>query len=179
MAKRAKSIEKVIAAHKHLNGEVFDNERVCHFLDYAAKELPGHAWPANVILKIITKSPRLLPDKHPKVKTFRAYLTSASVKRRLWDVYNREVISVRGEGVRASIDDTDILMNILPKDSKRADSSLLKLEQTHSRIDLKKVPDSEQTKAYRDHYRKVGRANRTLREKNIFALLRAPTEEKK
>lgn len=117
-----------------------NTQRAAHFLDFYATKNPGSFIAFNELLKAITGVGRTPQLKSQEVEHLRKSTTS--IRRRLFEVHGREMISLPGVGVRASIGDADVLQNVMPKKSVRLQSARASFVKTAAGIDAAKIPNT-------------------------------------
>ena len=115
-------------------------QRAAHFLDWKAQHNPGEFVPYNELLKNITGVARMPQLKSQEVEHLRK--NAHAIRKNLFEKYNREMISMPGVGIRASIDDADVLKNVVPRKAGRLQSARLGFVKTVSNIDQKNIPDT-------------------------------------
>lgn len=144
-------------------------QRAAHFLDWNAKHSPGEFTAYNMLFKQITGVARTPQLKSEEVEHLRRH--SHSIRKTLFDKYGREMVSLPGVGVRASIDDADILKNVVPKKASRLQSARVGFLKTVSNIDQKNIPDTVELKPLKNWL------NREVRE--LVKQISAPEFERK
>lgn len=117
------------------------NQRAAHFLDWAARNMPGEAIPYNVVVRTIMGYTRLPSLKSEEVARFKSNLTS-QVRKILLTKYGRELITVIGVGTRATVDDADRLVHVAPKRARRLNAARAAFVVTATGINLANVPDT-------------------------------------
>lgn len=117
-----------------------NTQRAAHFLDWHAKHHPGTFIAYNEILKAITGVGRTPQLKSQEVEHLRKGATS--IRKRLYELYGREMIALPGVGVRASIGDGDVLQNVMPKKSVRLQAARASFVRTAAGIDTAKIPNT-------------------------------------
>jgi hypothetical protein len=115
-------------------------QRAAHFLDWNAKHSPGDFVAYNELLKAITGVGRMPQLKSQEVEHLRR--NGYAIRKHLFEKYGRELVSLPGVGVRASIDDADVLKNVVPKKATRLQSARVGFIKTVSHIDQKNIPDT-------------------------------------
>lgn len=146
-----------------------NGQRAAHFLDWNAKHKPGEFTAYNLLFKQITGVGRTPQLKSEEVEHLRRH--SQTIKKVLFDTYGREMISLPGVGVRASIDDADVLKNVVPKKASRLQSARVGFLKTVSNIDQKNIPDTAELKPLKSWL------NREVRE--LVKQISAPEFERK
>lgn len=115
-------------------------QRAAHYLDWFAHGHPGEwvAW--NELCRAIQGYQRKLLLKSDEVEHLRK--NSSSIKKVLFEKYAREVISLPGVGVRASIDDSDVLKHVVPKRASRLTSARNSFVTTVEALDPRNIPNT-------------------------------------
>lgn len=121
-------------------------ERVAHYLDWNAAHHPKHFVQYNELLKVILNLPRLLSPKAKEVEHLRKRMQR--VKETLRDNYSRELISVVGYGVRASVSDVDKLEKVVPKQVTRLESARKSLVATVTMMSDRNIPAAHPLRSY-------------------------------
>ena len=89
------------------------SKRAAHALDWTATRAPGVVVPYNVVLKVVmgySHTPRL---GNEEVERFRSGALG-DARRHLRSQYRRDLKSVSGVGVRATVDGLDVVKSTLP-----------------------------------------------------------------
>jgi len=116
-------------------------ERIAHFLDWMAKKFPGIPVPANLITKAIYgygKKPRMGTEEVLSVQG-----CAGSARNILRKQYNRGLLVVRNEGMRATIDSEDVANTTLQKCAQRLGSAKKSLEAERSIVNPSEIKDEE------------------------------------
>lgn len=116
-------------------------QRAAHFLDWAAKNMPGDPIPYNVIVKKIMNLPQLPRLDNDTVDRFRRS-AGAGLKKAMIDKYGREIVNLPGIGIRATVDDADRLANVAPIKARRLNAARKSFMITATGIDLRNVPNT-------------------------------------
>lgn len=132
-------------AQKKLEEYVTDTElsmtqRGAHFLHWAAQHMPNVFQSYPVIYKAITGQRSLPRANSEHVELLKRNVTG--MRTALLKHYNREVVSLPGIGIRATVDDADRLANVAPAKARRLDAARKSFMITATGIDLRKVPDT-------------------------------------
>jgi hypothetical protein len=124
--------------------------RIAHFLDYWAKVAPYDFAGYNEVLYAIEQR-RSMPRLDTKdVWALRQRVYAG--KKILRSEYNRDTVSSKGLGVRASVDDEDVLRNVAPRQTVAVERSIRRLAEVDAMIDPKKVKDTAENKALKQWY---------------------------
>jgi hypothetical protein len=147
------------------NGELPSwSHRIAFFLHWWAQKMPYDFIGYNEILKAVEKRSSLprLDTKDVWALRDRLYGAKTVLRRD----YKRDTVHLRGMGVRATVDDKDVLLNVAPRQTKVVERSIKRMADVDSMIDLKKVPDSPETRPFKNWY------NRSVR--GILKQIAAP-----
>jgi len=138
--------------------------RIAHFLDWWARKMPYDFVGYNEILKAVENRSAMPRMDSNDVEQLRSRMYGA--KRKLRAAYGRDTVMMRSVGVRATVDDKDVLLNIAPKQTVAVERSIKRLAETDAMIDLRNVEDSNETRAHKRWY------NRSVR--GILKQIAAP-----
>jgi hypothetical protein len=106
--------------------------RVAEFLDWAATKYPSQIITYEEVAQAVFSLGRVQSKQSAPVKSIRGQMSSSG--KLLMSHYKRTIISMPGVGVRASIDDADILQGTLTKDVQRHKQTATKLQKTAALI---------------------------------------------
>jgi hypothetical protein len=121
------------------NEKLYLPERTADYLDWAAKRFPKVFIPYNVVVKGIEgyqKPPRSNSDEVMRMRR-----CVSKVRSILLDKYNRSTVSQPGFGIRATIDDEDMLKECVTRSAVRAQSAISGLVRISDKVNIAKVPD--------------------------------------
>lgn len=125
-------------------------KKVAHFLDWCAKNRPKEIIPYNQIAF------RVLGLKHmPRMQNSEVLLVQNSVSRArpiLLDKYDRGLVAAPGIGVRATVDDIDMVMNPLAQSVRRLERDSARAAQLFNKVDPTKIPDTEENIPWKEWY---------------------------
>ncbi len=122
-------------------------QRAAQLLEWAVKHAPGRYIPLHLMVKAIQgykHTPRL---NNEEVERLRKAL--GSVRRRVEQQFNREMLYQPGIGVRATVDSFDILKSRVPQRAKRLANAHANLAKTVARIEVKELPASAEGQGWR------------------------------
>jgi hypothetical protein len=136
-ATKPKDLMAIIARYKPLESAKTRVDKTAHFLDFCAKEGPHIPVPYNLIVKGIDQLSTTPSQKSDLVLVMKDSM--GSVRRKLMLVYNRGLDTVKGVGVRATVDDDDLANTQLRKNVKRLVGDKQAVERTRSLIDTAKM----------------------------------------
>ncbi len=140
------------------------SHRIAHFLDWWAQTMPYDFVGYNEILKAVENRQSMPRMDSKDVEQLRARMYSA--KKKLRAEYGRDTVMMRSMGVRATVDDKDVLLNIAPRQTIAVERSIKRLAETDAMIDLRRIDDNAETRAHKRWY------NRSVR--GILKQIAAP-----
>lgn len=126
--------------HYEINLKMSNSARAAHYLSWKAVHEPGSFIAYNELLKTITGVGRMPQLKSEEVEHLRK--NAHMIRKLLSDKYDREMVSLPGVGIRATVDDSDVLKNVVPRKASRLQSARNGFIKTVSRIDQKRIPDT-------------------------------------
>lgn len=142
---------------KDLDKKDSRTQRAAYYLDWAAKVMPKHYQPYNVLLTAImgyTSRRRMDSDEVTSLRN-----SMGTVRKALQKYYGR-TLDPAGSGVRATVDDEDAATVALPKSLRRFRSAKNSVLAVNALIDPSKVRDprikSYLNRSVRDVIRMVG-----------------------
>lgn len=124
--------------------------RAAHCLDWAAEKFPKQYITYPLLLKSIqgfSRMPQMNSDAVIQLKN-----TMQRVKSILIEKYGRELDSQPGIGVRATVDDADMLTTTLPKRMRRLRSAKNAVIKTTDLIDPTQIPATAEYKPWKDWF---------------------------
>lgn len=130
---------------------VFDSEmsqpkRVAHFLDWSAKHMPRQWHQYNLVLKAINGYkglPRLDSKEVLALKD-----TMSRVRSILLTVYKRGMVTARGVGIRATVDDADLLVHDVSKKGKALGTAISKFTEVVNLVNPANIPKTKEMAPY-------------------------------
>jgi hypothetical protein len=148
--------------------------RIAHFLDWAAKHLPYDLIPHNEICRAVNGYDRTPAMNSKEVESIRSSMSG--VRHKLQDMFKRGLVTEIGVGVRASVDDVDVLKNCLTKKQIVMRSAQKGYVDTAALImDPDKIPNTPENKPYKDWYNKTAsRLLASINNESFQALLLPP-----
>jgi hypothetical protein len=151
-AKKTSNLEQAVKDFiKHvLDARMTIPARAASALNYFAEKCPYAILPYNFLLQAVMGYDRRPPVGGEEVRLFRGKMTATS--KILHEKYGRGRHSVTGVGVRATVDDADRLVTVVPRKGVAAIAAAKALSREMSAIDIKKVPNTPELKAHRDWY---------------------------
>ncbi len=135
-------------------------QRIANFLDWAIKNGGAREVIAyNDLFRAVIggKRPRMTS---PEIKTLRHKM--GRVRQILREDYERDLISVPGVGVRASVDSEDLVRNALPPRARAARSANSSLTRTVGLVDQKTLPHTAEFAPYRKWLGEITTAARVI-----------------
>ncbi len=125
-------------------------KRIAHFLDWAAVHRPKEFIQYPEITKEIMGYNHMPRAKTEEVKHIQK--TASRSRNILRKEYKRGMVSKLGLGVRATVDDADMTMNVLTKRAKTLAGAGAKFVETHSDIDPTKLSSTGEVGKFKDWY---------------------------
>jgi hypothetical protein len=135
-------------------------ERCAGFLNDGAKELPYRFFPKTLLAKIAFGHSRT-PDAQSDYVKKRLGSVMASAERILVKEHNREIYVDPVEGVRATVDDADLLRTKHRRKRRRVRASIASLKSTDERIDASKL-DADQKRELQKSRRSINALSEAL-----------------
>lgn len=121
--------------------------RLAHFLNWAAKFYPRQFCSPQLVAKAINGLAKMPKANDNTVTSLgNKKMRAAEILR---EEYGRDLVSAKGLGMRATADDADALVTVMPKRAKRLESAQQGLAKTAAIIDIAKVPDSAELKEWK------------------------------
>lgn len=145
--------------------------RAAEYLIWAAKNFPRRPVPLQFIVKFALLEPKIPKEDSKDVLTFRDNKLRR-VRTKLMRDYHRGMVYHPGIGHRATVDDDDIVENVMEKKRKRVQSSIASLTETESIVKR----DSIKSDRVRNRFEDLSEASRRLNSPAIRDRL-APPEE--
>lgn len=149
-------------------------ERAAHALHWAMINYPRQVVPYNILLRAImgyAHTPRINNDE---VERLRGKMSS--IKNTLRNSYDTGFYSVRGLGVRATVDSEDQLKTAVVHASKRVTSAYKSLQNAASLVDIKQVPNTPDNRGIIKWYNS-GLKQQLSAIPNYIAMLKPPSDE--
>lgn len=126
--------------------------RIAHFLDWWAKAMPYDYAAYNEVTKAVEGYKHLPRLDSKDVEQTRSTMARARVILRKH--YNRDLHPSRGIGVRATVDDFDMVKNVATNRAIRVERSIRNLAETDAMIDTSKIPDNAATAPLKTWYKR-------------------------
>ena len=130
---KPKDLMAVIARYKPLEQAKSRTEKTAHFLDFAAQEAPHLPIALNLIVQAIDHLSRTPAQDSELVKLMAKSMQG--VRRKLMLDYNRGLSTVKGMGVRATVDGDDVANTQLRSGVGRLVGAKKSVERTRQLID--------------------------------------------
>jgi hypothetical protein len=130
---KPKDVLAVIARYKPLENARYRADRTAHFLDFCAQEAKYVPIAFNLIVQAIDGLSRT-PSQNSDIVRVMADSMS-SVRKKLMDQYGRGLSSVKGLGVRATVDGDDLANTQLRNNVHRLVGAKKSVERTRDLID--------------------------------------------
>lgn len=113
-------------------------KRIAHFLDWAAANMPKEFLQYNVILKAVMGYKHLPRLETKEVEFVRSAITR--VRKVLLEQYKRGTVSMVGVGVRATVDDADMVAFDVVKKGKRVQSAVKSFTDSVNIVNVAAIP---------------------------------------
>ena len=150
-------------------------KRVAHFLDWAAKHMPKELHPFNIIAKAINgfkHLPRLDSKEADLIKS-----VSSSVRKVLLNEYKRGMVSVRGLGVRATVDDADMVVHDISKKGQRVTTAMNSFTASVNVVSVANIPKTPEMAPYQKYLRQAKEVVGLFSQEYLQKLLPPKTEK--
>lgn len=131
--------------------ELSMTKRIAHFLDWAATHRPKEFQAFNVILQAIMgykHLPRLTSEEVKFVQR-----ASSRVRAEVLKAYKRGFVSQPGLGVRATVDDSDMVKFDLPKKGQRVQSAMNSFTASVNVVNPANIPKTPEMAPYMKYLR--------------------------
>jgi len=145
-ANRSRSLADAIRDYKY-NPEHSKKQRVAEFLDWAATHYPKQYVDYPHLAKAVEGYSRMPQHNSKEVELIKSSMSG--VNRMLQTKYGRALDAEPGVGVRATVDDADLAMIVLPKKMKRIDQAKKAATQVANLVDPSKIPDTPENKPWK------------------------------
>lgn len=113
-------------------------KRIAHFLDWAAVNMPKEFLQYNVVLKAVMGYKHLPRLETKEVEFVRSAISR--VRKVLLDVYKRGTVTMPGVGVRATVDDADMVAFDVVKKGKRVQSAVKSFTDSVNIVNVSAIP---------------------------------------
>lgn len=151
-------------------------QRIAAFLDWAAVHQPMKYMPFNVILKVIEGYKHLPQLNNKEVEFVRSAMSR--VRGILLKKYKRGTDSQRGLGIRATVDDADMLRYDVAVKGKRVNDANRKFVELVNNVNAANIPNTPEMKPYRGYLAHAKKVVLAIQEPNfIKGLLPPPPED--
>lgn len=165
-----------ISSYKHDAGMPL-TKRIPHFLNWAAEHLPKEFMQYNVVLKAImgyTHLPRLETKEVLFVKS-----ATSRVRKTLLDSYRRGMVTMAGVGVRATVDDADMVIHDVSKKGKRVTSAMNAFTASVNVVNISNIPKTPEMAPYQKYIRQAKEVTLMFGTQEFLQKLLPPKTEKK
>lgn len=146
--------------------------RAVEYLIWAAKNFPKRPVPLPFIVKVSLNEPRVPKEDSKDVMSFRDNKLRR-VRTKLMREYRRGMVYHPGIGHRATVDDDDIVENVMEKKRKRVQSAISSMSETESMV----KKDNIRSPRVRDRFEDLSDATRRLTAPAIQNRLTPPAED--
>ncbi len=144
-------------------------QRIAHFLDWAAINMPKQFHPYNIIVKMIQGYGHTPRNNNAEVVEIRNAMTRA--KEVLRDKYHRGCYTDRNLGTRATVDAADHIENGLKRQVTRWIAGKRSIEKTTSVIDTSTLPQNDEGRKMLAYTREVNGAIKLISDERVNKLL--------
>lgn len=151
--------------------------RIAHFLNWAADHMPKEFLPYNVVLKAITGYKHLPRLDTKEVESVRSAMSR--VRKILLQTYRRGTVTMPGVGVRATIDDADMVIHDVTKKGKRAEAAFTSYKESVNAVDVTKIPKTAEMAPYQKYIRGAKDVVALFGSDDFMKKLLPPNTEKK
>jgi hypothetical protein len=175
-----KSRRQIDPTRYPLDNKMTMPQRMAHCLNWCADDYPYEIVSWRILYQAVMGMAVLPSSRNADVENLKS--RSQAVKKLLNERYGRGLVIVPGVGVRASVDDFDRGQNCVVRATKRAASAVAGAKREIEAVDIRKIPDSPETKKYKDWHRQnatpmLASANELL--KRALLLTAKKTDEDK
>lgn len=133
-----------------LDTEMSKPHRIAAFLDWWAKKAPYDFAMYNEVLKAIEGYKRLPRLDTEEVDSLRGRIGSA--ERIVHEKYRRAVVRHRGLGVRATVDDVDVVRHKSVDRTRKVERAIVALARQDEIVDVNKIPNTPENRALKQWY---------------------------
>lgn len=141
-------LEKLRNESGKLPGKGF---RIAAFLAWWVQKLPGDFASYNEIVKAIEGYDHLPQYKGREALAVRKLMQAA--RYHLRKHHSRDLLTSRGLGARATIDDADMIRNVSTVQAMAVERSVRKLAETDAMVDVNHVPDTPENAPLKRWYK--------------------------
>ena len=127
--------------------------RIAHFLDWAANNKPREFLQYNVVLKAVMGYKHLPRLETKEVEFVRSAITR--VRKVLLEVYKRGTVTMPGVGVRATVDDADMVVHEVTKKGQRVQSAVKSFTASVSIVNPANIPKTPEMAPYNQYIKKA------------------------
>jgi len=157
--------------------EMSQTKRVAHFLDWAAKHMPKEFLPYNVVLKAISGYKHLPRLESKEVEFIRSAITR--VRKVLLATYHRGTVTMPGIGVRATVDDADMVVHDVAKKGQRVTSAMNAFTASVNVVNVANIPKTAEMAPYQKYIRQAKEVVGLFGSQEFLQKLLPPKTEKK
>jgi hypothetical protein len=153
------------SAYTRLEGESLV-QRIAHFLNWCAENRPKEFIPYNQVAQSINGYSRM-----PRLQSEEVVLVQKSMSRVrpvLITKFKRTLTSTPGIGVRATVDDADIVTTELAKNVRRIERDSERVAQLFNLVDPEKLPNTLEFKPWKEWF------NRQIGGGGLFKMITSP-----
>ncbi len=146
--------------------------RAAEYLIWAAKNFPRRPVPLTYIVKFALNEPKVPKEESNDVLSFRDNKLKR-VRSKLMREYRRGMVYHPGIGHRATVDEDDIVENVMEKKRKRVQSAIASMSETEAMVKR----DGIQSQRIRSRFEDLSDATRRLTSPAIQNRLAPPVED--
>ena len=127
-------------------------KRAAHCLDFTATNYPKQYIPWNWVYQAIQGFART--PRHDSEAVINLRMRGSAIRQACISLYKRTTDTHPGLGVRALVDDEDVVRYAMVKSTKRFISAKNALVQTASLVDVKKLPNTPEFQEFKNWHTK-------------------------
>jgi hypothetical protein len=151
-------------------------KRIAHFLDWAADNMPKEFLQYNVVLKAVMGYKHLPRLETKEVEFVRSAITR--VRKVLLETYRRGTVTMPGVGVRATVDDSDMVVHDVTKKGKRVQSAVKSFTEAVNIVNPANIPKTPEMAPYTKYVRDAKEVAAVFGSKDFLNRLLPPKTEK-
>ena len=151
--------------------------RIAHFLDWAAENMPKEFLQYNVVLKAVMGYRHLPRLETKEVEFVRSAITR--VRKVLLSVYKRGTVTMPGVGVRATVDDADMVIHDVSKKGQRVQSAVNAFTASVNVVNVANIPKTPEMAPYQKYIKDAKAIAANFGSPEFLQKLLPPKTEKK
>lgn len=157
--------------------EMSQTKRIAHFLDWAAVNMPKEFLQYNVVLKAINGYKHLPRLETKEVEFVRTAISR--VRKVLLADYKRGTVTMPGVGVRATVDDADMVVHDVAKKGQRVTSAMNAFTASVNVVNVANIPKTAEMAPYQKYIRQAKEVVGLFGSQEFLQKLLPPKTEKK